>query len=55
MKQKKECMKVKITYRCPIGPVESDPIEYTITEDITTEEYIQKLNNPDDIVKIEVL
>ena len=48
-------MKVKITYRYPIGPVESDPIEYTITEDITTEEYIQKLNNPDDIVKIEVL
>ena len=55
LKQKKECMKVKITYRYPIGPVESDPIEYTITEDITTEEYIQKLNNPDDIVKIEVL
>jgi hypothetical protein len=48
-------MKVKITYKCPIGPVESDPIEFTIIEDITTEEYIQKLNNPDSIIKIEVL
>lgn len=48
-------MKVKITYKCPIGPVESDPIEYTITKDITTEEYIQMLNNPDDIIKIEVV
>ena len=48
-------MKVKITYKCPIGSIESDPIEYTITEDITTEEYIQKLNNPDNIIKIEVL
>jgi len=48
-------MKVKITYRCPIGPVESDPTEFEVIEDITIEEYVEKLNNPDDIVKIEVL
>lgn len=48
-------MKVKITYRCPIGPVESYPTEFEVIEDITIEEYVEKLNNPDDIVKIEVL
>ena len=47
-------MKVKITYKSPTGPVESDPIEYTIIEDITLDEFIQKLNNPDTIVKIEI-
>ena len=48
-------MKVKITYRCPIGSVESDTTEFEVIEDITIEEYIRKLNSPDDIVKIEVL
>ena len=48
-------MRVKITYKCTIGPIESDPTEFTIVEDITVEEYIRKLNSTDDIVKIEVL
>lgn len=55
LKQKKECMKVKITYRCPIGPIESDSTEFEVIEDVTIEEYIKKLNSPDDIIKIEVL
>jgi len=50
-----ECIKVKITYRCPIGPVEADSTEFEVIKDITTEEYIKKLNSPNDIVKIEVL
>lgn len=48
-------MKVKITYKCPIGPVESDSTEFEVIEDITIEEYMRKLNNPEDIVKIEVV
>ena len=48
-------MRVKITYKCPIGPAESDSTEFIIIEDITTEEYIKKLNSPDDVIKIEVL
>lgn len=54
-KQKKEYMKVKITYRCPIGSAESDSTEFEVIEDITIEEYVKKLNSPDDIIKIEVL
>lgn len=48
-------MKIKITYKCPIGPVESEPTEFTIEKNVTNEEYIRLLNNPDDIIKIEVL
>lgn len=48
-------MKVKITYRCPIGPAESDSTEFEVIEDITIEEYVRKLNNPDGVIKIEVL
>lgn len=48
-------MKVRITYRCPIGPVESYSTEFEVIEDITIEEYMRKLNNPEDIVKIEVV
>ena len=55
LKHQKECMKIKITYKCPIGPVESDSTEFSIIEDITIEEYLWKLNNPEDIVKIEII
>jgi len=48
-------MKVKITYKCPIGPVESDSTEFEVIKDVTIEEYVRILNSPDDIIKIEVI
>lgn len=48
-------MKVKITYRFPIGPVDSDEVEYTIVKEITTEEYMNILNKPDDVLNIEIV
>ena len=48
-------MKAKITYRFPIGPVDSDEVEYTSIKEITTEEYMNILNNPSDILNIEIV
>ena len=48
-------MKAKITYKFPIGPVDSDEIEYTSVKEITTEEYIKILNNPGNILNIEII
>ena len=48
-------MKVKITYRFPIGPVDSDEAEYTSVKEITTEEYMHILNNPRDVLNIEIV
>ena len=48
-------MKIKITYKCPIGPVEADSTEFEVIKDVTIEEYVRILNSPDDIIKIEVI
>lgn len=48
-------MKVKITYRFPIGPVDSDEVEYTSVKEITTKEYMKILNNPSDVLNIEIV
>lgn len=48
-------MKVKITYRFPIGPVDSDDVEYTSVKEITTEEYMNILNKPGDVLNIEIV
>ena len=48
-------MKAKITYRFPIGPIDSDEIEYTEVKEITTEEYMDILNHPDDVLNIEIV
>ena len=39
-------MKVKITYSCPIGPVESDSTEFEVIKDITIEESFK--NEPEE-------
>ena len=48
-------MKVKVTYRFPIGPVDSDEVEYTSVKEMTTEEYINILNSPDDVLNIKII
>ena len=51
----KECMKLELIIKCPIGPVEASETEFTVIKEVTEEEYIRLLNNPDCIVNIKVL
>lgn len=48
-------MKVYVTYRNPIGPVESDPTEYTLEKNVTPEMLYEMLAHPEreGIVKIQ--
>ena len=48
-------MKIKVTYKCPIGPIESNSTEYTLIMNVSMGTYLNMLNNPNDITKIEVL
>ena len=48
-------MKLELTIKCPIGPVEASETEFTVIKEVTEEEYIRLLNNPDCIINIKVL
>ena len=48
-------MKIEVTHRCPIGPVESDEIEFTLEKDVSPDELKRILDNPDDIVNIKAI
>ena len=48
-------MKLKLAIKCPIGPVEASEIEFTVIKEVTEEDYIRLLNNPDCVVNIKVL
>lgn len=48
-------VKIKVTYKCPIGPIESNSTEYTLIMNVSIDTYLNMLNNPNNINKIKVL
>ena len=39
-------VKIKVTYKCPIGPIESNSTEYTLITNVSIDTYLNMLKQP---------